>query len=116
MITSGVASFGSGYSGKLKNSTRKTEVVDVLSGKNCADLADFPFSNKGAVAANLQGTPVVCGGWSKRCYKFINDGWQKFASMNEKRNWAAGIVHKNKFHVFGGSHQGILKVRFSIVF
>ena len=91
-------------SGTPFSSSRKTEVVDVVTGETCADLADFPFSNKGAVAANLQGTPVVCGGWSKRCYKFINDGWQKFASMKEKRNWAAGIVHKNKFHVFGGAH------------
>merc|ERR1719203_1870671 len=36
------------------------------------------------------------------CYKYSNTGWQQFASMNEKRQWAAGITYKNKFHVFGG--------------
>ena len=31
----------------------------------------------------------------------ILDGKQ-FASMKEKRGYAAGITYKNKFHVFGG--------------
>ena len=26
----------------------------------------------------------------------------EFASMKEKRGYAAGVMHKNKFHVFGG--------------
>ena len=89
-------------SGESKNSAVKTEVVDVVNGKKCSDLAAFPYSNRRDVAANLQGTPVVCG--SKGCFKFINDRWQKFASMKERRYSAAGIVHKNKFHIFGGDH------------
>ena len=82
--------------------------MDVESGETCADLADFPVSNYGAVGANLNGTPIVCGGYSsgtyyQACYKLTNAGWQEFASMNEKRAFAAGIVFKNKFNVFGGS-------------
>jgi hypothetical protein len=82
--------------------------VDVESGETCADLADFPVSNYGAVGANLDGTPIVCGGRSsstfyQACYKLTNGGWQEFASMNEKRGYAAGIMFKNKFHIFGGS-------------
>ena len=92
--------------GRPYSSARKTEVVDVVSGESCADLADFPLENLGAVGANLHGTPVVCGGyssgWSQSCYKYTNTGWQQFASMNEKRRYAAGVIHKNKFHVFGG--------------
>ena len=42
--------------------TRTTEVVDVVIGKTCADLIDFPLPITGAVGANLDGTPVVCGG------------------------------------------------------
>ena len=96
----------------------KTEVVDVESGETCADLADFPFPNNfmGAVGANLHGTPVVCGGYSsgtyyQACYKLTNAGWQEFASMNEKRAWAAGIVFKNKFHVFGGYDGGSSSIK-----
>ena len=97
MITTGIP-----YS-----SARKTEVVDVVNGESCADLADFPLLNYGAVGANLHGTPVVCGGlysstYYQTCYKYTTNGWQQFASMNEKRGYFAGVMHKNKFHVFGG--------------
>ena len=77
-----------------------------MSGESCADLADFPLENYAAVGANLHGTPVVCGGrdseYYQTCYKYTSTGWQQFASMNEKRRFFAGIIHKNKFHVFGG--------------
>ena len=93
-------------------STTKTEVVDVLSGESCADLANFPFTIMGAVGANLHGTPAVCGGiyystgtYFQTCYKFTNAGWQEFAEMKEKRGFAVGVVSNNKFHVFGG-HDG----------
>ena len=88
--------------GYPESSARKTEVVDVESGETCANLADFPVENKGALGANLNGIPIVCGGYSSGCYKFTNGGWQEFASMNKKRINAAGIMFKNKFHVFGG--------------
>ena len=70
------------------SSSTTTEVVDVVSGESCADLADFPLSLEGAVGANLNGTPVVCGGvYSgnnlRTCYKYTNAGWQQFANMNE---------------------------------
>ena len=87
--------------------TTKTEIVDVVSGETCADLEDFPLKNWFAVGANLDGTPIVCGGRSyggylKICYKFTNSGWQEFASMKEKRGKAAGVLYKKKLHVFGG--------------
>jgi hypothetical protein len=103
MITTGWVSY------PISLATTKTEIVDVVGGETCADLADFPVSNNGAVGANLNGTPIVCGGYygystgnSRTCYKFTNAGWQEFASMNETRGFAAGIMFKNKFHVFGG--------------
>jgi hypothetical protein len=94
--------------GSPSGSARKTEVVDVVNGESCADLADFPLKNYGAVGANLHGTPILCGGYSsgsgylQTCYKYSTNGWQQFASMNEKRYQAAGITYKNKLHVFGG--------------
>ena len=98
--------------GRPDSSATKTEVVDVVNGESCADLADFPLQIHGAVGANLLGTPVVCGGrdssytYYQTCYKFTNTGWQQFASMNEKRGFFAGITYKNKFHVFGGVGDG----------
>ena len=89
----------------------KVEIVDVGSGEICADLADFPLPNCGAVGANLDGTYFVCGGnngssYYQTCYKFTISGWQEFASMKEKRGYAAGVMFKNKFHVFGGYNNG----------
>jgi hypothetical protein len=94
--------------GSPTSSATKTEIVDVVSGETCADLADFPLPNYGAVSANLDGTPVLCGGRDssytayQTCYKFTISGWQEFASMDEKKYGAAGVVYQNKFHVFGG--------------
>jgi hypothetical protein len=85
----------------------KTEIVDVVSGEICADLADFPLAIKNAVGANLNGTPVVCGGENlQTCYKYTIGGWQGFASMKEKRGDAAGVMFQNKFHIFGGYYVG----------
>ena len=100
--------------GSPDSSATKTEVVDVVNGESCADLADFPLENYGAVGANLHGTPVVCGGYSsgtyyQTCYKYTNTGWQQFASMKEERAYFAGVVHKNKFHVFGGCDGSSIK-------
>ena len=93
--------------------TRTTEVVDVVTGETCADLADFPLQISSAVGGNLHGTPVVCGGggpngYSQICYKITNAGWQQFAIMKEKRYIAAGVVHKNTIHVFGAAGAGLL--------
>ena len=99
-------------------SARKTEIVDVANGLTCSDLAEFPVELIGAVGANLGGTPVVCGGvvlymsgpdiynsaGSDKYYRFKNSVWQEFASMKEKRNSAAAVMHNDKLHVFGGNN------------
>ena len=94
----------------------KTEIIDVINGETCSNLPDF----RGIIGPVYQGThfqetPVFCGNeqlpipinsfsYAFKCYKFKhNGGWQEFASLNGKREMAAGIVYKNKFHVFGGS-------------
>ena len=88
------------------SSAINTEILDLVSGESCADLADFPFTNKGGVGADLNGTPIVCGGSSsgylQTCYIFSDSTWQKIATMKEKRYVAAGVVFNNKLHVFGG--------------
>ena len=86
-----------------------TEIIDVIDGETCTDLADFPMEIGYSVGANLQGTPIVCGGWingngdSDNCYQFLDDAWQEFATMNRARDFAAGIIYDKKFHIFGGN-------------
>ena len=84
----------------------------MANGLTCSDMADFPVELNGAVGANLGGTPVVCGGYgpsigsSKNCFRFINAAWEEFATMKDKRRWAAGVMHNDKLHVFGGKSSG----------
>ena len=61
------------------------------------------------MSANFQGTPIICGGSSynffpKICYGFSNGQWKEFAEIKKARRLAAGIMHKNKFHIFGGDN------------
>ena len=86
----------------------KTEIVDVANGVSCSDMADFPAVLIGAVGANLDGTLVVCSGYessigySDKCFRFINAAWEEFATMKENRQFAAGVMHDDKLHVFSG--------------
>ena len=82
--------------------------MDVANGISCSDLAEFPVDLSSAVGANLDGTPVVCGGYlgsavtSDKCFRLTNGIWEEFVSMKEKRQWAAAVMHNAKLHVFGG--------------
>ena len=87
--------------------TIKTEILDLENGRSCRDLADFPKKFHSAVGANLQGTPVVCGGYSssgfhENCYRLDKGKWQEYPSLKEKRGFAAGVTSKDKLHVCGG--------------
>ena len=91
----------------IGSTTRKTEIVDVANGVSCSDMADFPVEHYGGLGANLGGTPIVCGGahvsvYADKCFRLTNSVWEEFVSMKEKRHYAAGIVHNDKLHVFGG--------------
>ena len=96
--------------GKAYPGDTTTEIIDVIHGETCSDLEDFPLEMVYSVGAILHGTPIVCGGWnelihekSDRCYQFIDDAWQEFATMNRTRYFAAGIIYDKKFHIFGGN-------------
>jgi hypothetical protein len=97
------------------NFATKTEVIDLEdSNVICEDLEDFTMEIQGAVGANLASTPIICGGYfyngsypysyysSDKCFKYIKGGWQHFATMIERRVFAAGIVYNNALHIFGG--------------
>ena len=125
------------FAGWFGSSSIKTEIIDVMNNTTCSDLADFPKINNfltgnyqhfpihGAVGSNLLGTPFVCGGEKKpypyepddKCYKFTKTnslgGWHKFTSMKDRRFRAAGIVYKNKFHIFGGYNRVCTVIEFT---
>ena len=105
MISTGYPGYHSNYS------ATKTEVIDLEnSNVECKDLDNFPLEIKHAVSTNLASMPIICGGWlenapidsSDKCFKYMDGGWQHFATMLEKRMGAAGIVYDNAFHIFGG--------------
>ena len=93
-----------------------TEVFDLEdSSIICQDLQNFPMATTGAVGANLASMPIICGGSLKgyinssyysdssdKCFKYVKGGWQNFVTMMDRRHSAAGIVHNNSFHIFGG--------------
>ena len=97
------------------SATRKTEIVDVANGLTCSDLAEFPVELHGAVGANLDGTPVVCGGYgdsigdSDKCFRLTNGIWKEFTIMKEEKSFAAAVMHNDKLHVFGGWNGSILQ-------
>ena len=111
--------------GKFSHHKFKTEIIDVINGQTCSYLNDFPSEYHGAMGANIQGTPIVCGGWGSKvegsgqsdsCYKFTKTNsplpmyrykWKNFTRMKDRREKAAGIVYKNKFHLFGGFNGGV---------
>ena len=81
----------------------KTEIVDVVNGVSCSDMAYFDYHIHGAVGGNLDGSPVVCGGeYTEKCYRFANGVWEEFTSMKQKRQYAAAVMYNKKLHVFGG--------------
>ena len=92
--------------------TAATEVMDLKdSNVTCEDLKNFTMEIRGAVGANLASTPIICGGYfdnygthirSEKCFKYMDGGWQHFATMIERRSYAVGIVYNNAFHIFGG--------------
>ena len=94
------------------NPAIKTEVIDLEdSNVICEDLENFPMEISDAVGANLASTPIICGGYfsngsavhtSDKCFKYMEGGWQHFATIIERRAHAAGIVYNNALHIFGG--------------
>ena len=90
--------------GSPSSPSRKTEILNLESGETCTDLADFPVTAVGGVGANLNGTPIVCR--YSLCYKFTESNWESFATLKEKRGYAAGVMFNNKLHIFGGFGSG----------
>ena len=51
----------------------------------------------------------IGGTISDTCFKLAQNEWKKFANLTQKRSYAAGIVFKDHFHIFGGYNGSRLK-------
>ena len=89
----------------------RTEIINLEDEDlTCENPEDFPMKNiADSVGANLATSPVICGGTNDyghildTCSRLINGTWETFATMSNGRYAAAGVVHENTLHVFGGS-------------
>ena len=88
----------------------RTEIINLENEDlTCENPEDFPMKNiADSVSANLGTSPVICGGTNfndvlDTCSRLINGTWETFATMSTGRYAAAGVVHENTLHVFGGS-------------
>jgi len=93
-----------GYSGN--SATQTTEVINIEDDSKCQDVEDFPLAIESAVGSYLGSFPVICGGYDgsslNQCHRLESGKWQPFATLGQRRNGAAGIVHANTFIIFGG--------------
>jgi len=93
--------------GRPRNSaTQTTEVINLQDDSMCQDVGDFPMAND-AVGAYLGSSPVICGGNDgsvslNQCHQLRSGIWRPFATLDQRRWGAAGIVHANTFIIFGG--------------
>ena len=89
-------------------SWRTTEIIDLSNEEvTCQDLGNYPLDIAEGVGLNIGSFPVICGGFDgsgsiNQCYQLVEGEWKEFASIKVGRVWAAGIVYKNKFYIFGG--------------
>jgi len=92
------------------DATRSTEVVNLEKDLRCPQFNNYPLEVSTAFGFSLADSPVVCGGYffdgdhhsENRCYRFQNNKWSLFATMTDRRAYAAAITYRNKIHIFGG--------------
>ena len=97
--------------GNPSSSARKTEVVDVVTGESCADLANFPLANNGAVGANLNETPIVCGG----VYSSYYQTWVVWVVLFKRRTVTTDMYFCYIVYIKYSGSQSSISASFSTV-
>ena len=95
LITTGSLS---GYSSA---EAKTSEVVNLSEDLICPNLPNYPVTTDGVVGGTLGSTPIVCGGFFyqqkrsfEKCYGYSKDEWKEFATMNQRRGYAAAVVFR----------------------
>ena len=82
---------------------RVSEVIDLVdSSRTCSPLEEAPSARWNSVGGNLNGRPLICGGWLpderlQDCF-FVEgtQGGNKYISMTQQRAAAAVVVLNGK--------------------
>ena len=92
-----------------------SQVVDLLSTKQCRNLPSYPLRLTGATGRVQNGSPLICGGYGKAssessnsyqssCYMYdrTSQTWNWHSNMNTKRQHAASALMTGALWVTGG--------------
>ena len=91
--------------------TDKSQVIDVSSSSTaCANLPSYPFAMSGAAGGVVNGSPIICGGYTIRaeqidtCHRFDrnSNSWKLHSIMTSKRQVHVSTVVKNALFITGG--------------
>jgi len=91
--------------------TDKSHVIDVsTSSTACANLPSYPFAVGEAAGGVVNGSPIICGGYTSNyeitdaCHRFDrnSNSWKWHSSMTSKRYEHASTVVKNALFITGG--------------
>ena len=96
--------------------TDKSQVIDVSSSSTaCANLPSYPFAMSSAAGGVVNGSPIICGGYTRErerertdsCHRFDRNAnsWKLISTMKYKRSWHASTVVNNALFITGG-HDG----------
>ena len=87
-----------------------TEVVELVKTNSTPFFGQLPSKRDKAVGAMFGNAPILCGGWDgssilDSCISFQNSQWSQSHSMNDKREYAAGVqINSTTFWILGGEH------------
>ena len=89
-----------------------TEVVELVNTNSTPSFGNLPSRRYYAVGAMFGNAPILCGGYDgssylDSCISFQNSQWSQSHSMNEKRQYPAGVqINSTTFWILGGSRVG----------
>ena len=89
------------------------QVVDLVTGEPCSDLASYPFRYWQGAGVLLENTPVICGGikgyQSDQCrfYDKASNTWELLAYMVTPRVYFGAAIFKGALWVTGGKKSNI---------
>ena len=94
--------------------TDKSQVIDVSSSSTaCANLPSYPFAMHNAAGGFVNGSPIICGGYTSSggetdsCHIFEknSNSWKLHSRMRYRRESHASTVVNNALFITGG-HDG----------
>ena len=86
---------------------QRSPIVSLHHSSSCVKIPKVKIPTSQFCVTNIPCVSKPLAGYSQMCYKLTISGWQEFAIMKKERGYTAGVMHKNRFHVFGGRDNSI---------